>query len=616
MPAPEVVWSSVEQIGDVRLVPTAEPVAMEFVAEVLRIERPVVDLTTQAVYLDGAAACADVSWLHPRGVVLDAPPDPTSFVERGVIAPMTGCWNVFYLLMELAAGLHVADRAGVLADSTLVGWLPDDADARLPEAAALFGCTVRPRPGRAGTFARVGELFVPRLWIRPARGGESHFDAPRWSAAGYSRELLDGLRARLLPVPAPDASVVAFGRGPGATDELVPDDVLAACHEAGAVVLPSLASVSLADQALLHVQIRRLVAVHGEANIDVVFLPDGASFDEIFLGGDTPGQFAILADLRGIAYRPTVLDDRSSSASPGVDPASLGALLSPRDGEHAPPPPVVRLLTGVWDNADLLDDWLEHHRALGVAGVLAMDFGSTDGSVELLRSSRWSSFVELVPFPGIDLDDSRYLIDLARERWDTGWAFMIDPDEFLVTVTGDLLDPVLRGAMATSDIVTVPRFEMTAVRSRALAAVDGGPDASDLDLRLVAQDQGKVLIDLASEALPTVSAHGGSGRTPMDLTDPRTCLLHAPVRSFDRFAQKVDHAAVTLSHSSDQDEGFAWHWRRWVAIRAEGGLAAEHLEQFVDDAAIEALLADGTYVRDGRLTAAISRARAALLDPP
>ena len=197
---------------------------MEFACELLRLEDCVVDAVTQAVFADGETVCSDVSWLHPRGEVLGGPPTTTAFVDRGVLAPMTGSWNVFYLLMELAAGLRVADRGGVLAGSTLVGWLPEGADRRVPEVAGLYGCAVRPRPGRAGRYTRVGTLFVPRFWIRAAGSAEGHFDVPRWAAAGYSRDLLADLRSRLLPVPAPRPSVVAYGRrAAGDADDTLTD---------------------------------------------------------------------------------------------------------------------------------------------------------------------------------------------------------------------------------------------------------------------------------------------------------------------------------------------------------------------------------------------------------
>lgn len=607
MPSLQVVHSSVEPIGAVRLVPTGEPVEMEFAAEVLRMTDVVVDVATQAV-LDDEAGCVELSWLHPRGDAPDPVDVATTYVDHGVLAPLTHAVNEFYLLVETCAGLYVCDRAGVLAGAELVGARPPMATFLLEEGVALYGCAVPDRSARLGRI-RVGELYVPRFWVRPAGSGEGHFDAPHWAAAGYSRAYLADLRSRLLEVPAPEPSIVAFSAQEGA--ELT-DGQVTACHAVGAVVLPGPDGLGLAARAALYARVRALVAMHDESNVNAVFLPDGAVFDEVFAGGETPGQFAILAGLRGLDYSATVVpadEDRSAD-----DLVGLGPMLAARAGDASRPSPVVYLLTGVWDNADLLDDWLEHHRRLGVAGVLAMDFGSTDGSVELLRSPRWSGFVDLVPFPGLKADHSALLVQAARGRWLDGWGLLIDPDEFLVTATGDLAEPTLLGAMAAADLVTLPRFELTAPRSTAVQAPTGRPDASDLTLRLAAQDQGKVMVDLASDATASLSAHEGAGHVQLSLSDPRTCLLHAPVRSFERYEQKVDHAATTLAVNDHLDEGFAWHWRRWVAVRDEGGLPAEYLAQFVADDAVDGLLADGTYVPDPRLAAVIDSARDALAE--
>jgi hypothetical protein len=605
VPAPEVVWSSVEQIGAVRLVPTAEPVAMEFVAEVVRIHGCVVDLSTQAVFGPGSRAAIDVSCLHPRALALDRDPEPTAYVGTGLLAPLGGAVNEFYTVLETCAGLYVADRAGVLAGAELVGSLPAGSSALLDEALALFGCAARPTYDSA-VFVRVGTLYVPRFWVRPADSSDGHLEAPRWAAAGFSRDFLVDLRTRVLPVPAPAPGLVAVDLGDPRGD--VPADVVAAADERGAVVWPDVSALGLAGRAAAYAGLQGLVAVHGEPNVNVIFLPETAHVDEVFREGETPGQFAVLADLRGLTYAATVV--------PTAEPVRSASLVRTLLGRHptaltAHPP--VYVLTGVWDNADLLDDWLEHQRLLGVAGVLAMDFGSTDGSVEILTSPRWSSFVTTTPFPGITPNHSRILIEVARGLWPRGWALMIDPDEFLVTTTGRIDDPLVVGAMATGPAIEIARYEMTTVRSAA-SDLAAGPAAADLTLRLTARDQGKVAIDLASDVVPSRSTHLSRGAVSVDVGGTAACLLHAPVRSFERFAQKVDHAAYTLSESPFLEEAHAWHWRRWIRIRDAGGLPDEYDAQFVPDGDLDALLADGVYERDHRLSRAIAVARAAAPD--
>ncbi len=571
---------------------------MEFVAEVLRYDECVVDLQTQAVFADAAPSCETVSWLHPRGQERPSSHQPRTFLPRGVLPALAGSANIFYLLMEVAAGLHVLDRADVLAGSVLVGWRPDEADSRLDDTLALYGCRAVPRPSRGSRLVRVSELFVPRFWVRAAGSGTSHDESPRWAAAGYSRTFVDDLRSRLLPLPAPPADHVAYDAGPGRAVATAPDVI--ALGDAGAVLVPELSGAPLAASARFYAGVQRLVAVHGEANVNVVFLPDGAHVEEVFPDDETPGQFGLLADLRGLAYQATV------RAGHDQDLDDLSHLLARTASSERLAVPPVYLLTGVWDNADLLEVWLAHHRAMGFAGVLAMDFGSTDGSVGVLGSSRWAGFVEVVDFPGISADHSAVLVDAARRRWPHAWGLLIDPDEFLVTPTGDLADPVLVGAMAAVDLVTVPRFHLTAARSTVLARGDS-PGIADLDVRLVAQDQGKVMLDLSSGAESSLSAHEGTAASHAAVAGALTCLLHAPVRSFASYERKVQHAAATLSANPHLDAGFAWHWRRWIAIAAEGGLHDEYLRQFVADDELPRLLDDGVYVLDGRL-AALARA--------
>jgi hypothetical protein len=599
---PEVVWSSVEPIGPVRLVPTGDPVEMEFVSEVVQFVDCVVDETTQAVFVDGDPESVGLSWLHPRGYVLAEEARPTSFVDRGVLAPLGNAKNEFYALMETCAGLHVADRAGVLLGAQMVGRRRTDSSPVVGEALALFGCAAGP-PAEHAVLVRVGTLHVPRFWVRPAGSGEEHFAAPRWAAAGYSREFLSDIRSRLLPVPNPGADVVAVD--PGDARRRMHGEVVLACDQFNAVVWPDLTALGLAGRAAAYARLAGLVAVHSEANVNVIFLPDGAWVEELFSDDQTPGQFAALSDLRGLDYSATVVAPDELAVT-----ASRAAELLIRHPRAVEEPVPVYAVTGVWDNADLLDDWLEHLRALGVNGVLAMDFGSTDGSVDILTGPRWSAFVTMMDFPGIGLDHSQLWMATARSLWPRGWALMIDPDEFLVTPTGRIDDPLLRGAMASSPVIEIARFEMTTLQSAVSDLAVGRPEAADLTLRRTVRDQGKVAVDLMSPATPSWSTHEAHGAVAVDVGGTASCLLHAPVRSFDRFVQKVDHAEQTLVELPELDQGFFQHFRRWVRIRDEGGLALEFIDQFVADDAVAGLLADGSHVQDTRLAVAIASARA------
>lgn len=127
---------------------------------------------------------------------------------------------------------------------------------------------------------------------------------------------------------------------------------------------------------------------------------------------------------------------------------------------------------------------------------------------------------------------------------------------------------------------------------------------------------GKVAIDLDSLAMPTGgAAHYAQGTVVVDIGGTAVCLLHAPTRTFGRFEQKVEHAAYTLSRSVHQDPGWAWHWRRWIAIRDEGGLRDEYLSQFVADDEVDRLIDEGVVLPDGRLVALVALMRARRANP-
>ena len=264
-----------------------------------------------------------------------------------------------------------------------------------------------------------------------------------------------------------------------------------------------------------------------------------------------------------------------------------------------PHAPRIHLLTGVWDNADLLPGWLAHHREMGFGGVVLMDYGSTDGSLEILRSPEWADFVEILPFSGLDSDVNRELLVHSQSRWPMDWALFIDPDEFVFTPRRSTDDPSILIAMEGHDLVTLPRYEMTAPRSVARSAVFPGIDV--MTLRLVEQDQGKVMVRLSVDMPVDLAGHTGQTDRSGTIEGTPTCLLHVPVRSYERFAQKVDHAEETFALNPDLPDWWAWHWRRWIEIRDNGGLAGEYLEQFVNDDDVESLLATGVYARDTRI---------------
>ena len=50
----------------------------------------------------------------------------------------------------------------------------------------------------------------------------------------------------------------------------------------------------------------------------------------------------------------------------------------------------------VWNGVDIIESFLMHQQMLGATSVFVMDYGSTDGTRDILNSSRWSHFVEVL----------------------------------------------------------------------------------------------------------------------------------------------------------------------------------------------------------------------------
>jgi hypothetical protein len=284
--------------------------------------------------------------------------------------------------------------------------------------------------------------------------------------------------------------------------------------------------------------------------------------------------------------------------------------------------------TTSWNTIDLIDPFLSHMKRLGARAVLVMDYDSDDGTQDLLRSERWSGFVQLVPFPGLaELDPSNITLAIARERFPDAWCLFCDPDEFLACDGMDLQATASSEGWSDCDLVRLVRRNMTAPRSRA-GEIGRLPFADVLTLRIESSSvrskreridwrldspwiftavREKVLVRLTACSRIGVGDHVATMSSDRSLTSASARLLHYPFRSYAEFAEKVRNTDIHLSGSPELPRAFGWHWRRWIELGRSAGLEAEYLQQFIDDAEVEGMLANGTLAEDlsvSRLNAA------------
>lgn len=286
--------------------------------------------------------------------------------------------------------------------------------------------------------------------------------------------------------------------------------------------------------------------------------------------------------------------------------------------------PIV-VATSTWNSDDIIEAFLLHSERLGVAAVLVMEYGSTDGTRDILLSARWKNLVHVFELPALkDADSSRDLLAIAKTRFAGAWCYFTDPDEFLVTPSmriQDLLDEV-----ADSDAVqavTVSRFNMTAPLSKAQSTAEHGSAFSRFTLRIVRGHQrtpeeytttgalsppwiytaipGKVLVEVNSCVAIAAGDHSATTSDPKaHAVASQACILHYPVRSYRLFEDKIKLAVQDFA-ANDYPPSNSWQYRRWIRDLEQGRLFDEYLQQFVPDELIPGLVADGTLAHDDRL---------------
>ncbi len=286
------------------------------------------------------------------------------------------------------------------------------------------------------------------------------------------------------------------------------------------------------------------------------------------------------------------------------------------------------IATSTWDSADVLEPWLAHVKGLGAAKVIVMDYGSTDGTREILASKRWSGLVQAHEVRSLRADTSNDLLAIAKADHERSWCLFCDPDEFLVTPAMSLED-LLPAETDEVSIVSVPRRNMTGPRSEATSADSCLSPFEWVTLRVERRSErtdeerfgqielsspwiftaipGKVFVQV--DRVDFIGAGDHEARTSDRSTEQieGSILLHFPFRGFERFRLKLNHAR---RHMADDPwpPGAGWQYRRWLSAPDERALRKEYEAQFVDDADVAKLMRVGTLVEDTRVRDAMRNA--------
>jgi glycosyltransferase involved in cell wall biosynthesis len=253
----------------------------------------------------------------------------------------------------------------------------------------------------------------------------------------------------------------------------------------------------------------------------------------------------------------------------------------------------------VVDEVELIERAIHHLRAIGVDLIIACDLGSSDGTFEIMERYRSDDDFWLFRLTEesdqFDADWNRANIALATSAG-MDWVLFLDADEFWIPREGSLkASPVLKEEF---DVLSVDRFNVPLGVNGPMMPGRLVPEHHE-ELLVIAkpiEDPQAHLVQNPSDAWirmrqdpkvmfrPERVIDLGPGAHEVFACDLRPLrrarpsdlvIIHLPFTTQNRFARKIDNIRSALWDNADDDDGLAWHWRRWVAMAKRGRINEE-----------------------------------------
>ena len=119
----------------------------------------------------------------------------------------------------------------------------------------------------------------------------------------------------------------------------------------------------------------------------------------------------------------------------------------------------VVLAVGVYDTADILADYLDWYLHIGVDFIVALEYGSTDGSVDILKRYERAGVLHWRCNPSHNY--SRHnpfdaIAAVARDEFEADWIIVCDTDEFLVTDDRSLSGAISDAIREEISVLSIP----------------------------------------------------------------------------------------------------------------------------------------------------------------
>ncbi|MEZ5288957.1 MAG: glycosyltransferase family 2 protein [Vicinamibacterales bacterium] len=281
---------------------------------------------------------------------------------------------------------------------------------------------------------------------------------------------------------------------------------------------------------------------------------------------------------------------------------------------------------GVKDEVELIGPSIAHLRAIGVDAIAVSDFGSTDGTLDVLSDERRMGDVTITHVdPDVVYDyDTCSANDIAQaHRTGADWVLFLDADEFFVPAQGSLRH--CRG-LSKADVLVLDRYNVVTSATHLHMPVDLSPatyEALRLFTRQVADFQAVMAREpdvpfisirpgpkvMARRAVAADVAPGGhdvsaAGEPLRRVAADDLIVAHVPFTTMGRFERKVANIRrEMIRHPRYFDGEFAWHWRRWAEMTAPGVLEGEFARQVTSHEALRCLEDAGLVRTAARLFA-------------
>jgi glycosyltransferase involved in cell wall biosynthesis len=277
----------------------------------------------------------------------------------------------------------------------------------------------------------------------------------------------------------------------------------------------------------------------------------------------------------------------------------------------------IAAVLGVKDEVDLMAASIAHLRRIGVEQIIVSDYGSTDGTLDVLEAQRRFGDVSVMHVNPAAIID--YRIWSARElalakRTGADWVVFLDVDEFWIPASGSLRECQ---HLTEADVLVVERFNVVLTSQRLLMPGDLAPaNYGDLQLFTRRADHFRAYVEAHPEvpfitvmpgpkimarpwAIEAVAPghHGADASGPHVRRIAATDLLiaHVPFSTAGRFARKLENIrAEIVQHPAYFSGELAWHWSRWAQMIAPGEVEQEFARQVLADGTLELLRRAGS----------------------